>query len=80
MKIHLSNIQITKDVANYWSLLHRAQSTCASQQRNKYSVLFYGSDKFSIESLKLLHRNYCLNNDDSNRIIDKIDVVSGVGI
>lgn len=74
MKIYVPQISFTK----YVTKLHRSKSTCIGQRASRFNILFYGSDKFSIESLKLLHRNHCLDNDDRNKIIDKIDVVSGV--
>ena len=82
VKSHLCSTlsSILKYSREYWSKT-TARSFCTCQPfqgKNQFNVLFYGSDRFSIETLKLLSDNNSLHDDDCDKIIKKLDVVSGV--
>lgn len=45
---------------------------------NKLNVVFYGTDQFSVESLKRLHENLLLDEDSPLKVIKNLDIISGV--
>ena len=59
-------------------LLCRGLSTKSSQSRLR--VLFYGSDEFSLESLKLLKDNHRLHDGHANKLVSHLSVISGVSM
>ncbi|KAI1280605.1 Methionyl-tRNA formyltransferase, mitochondrial [Halotydeus destructor] len=47
-----------------------------SKSKTGYNVLFYGTDKFSTETLSRLYENNCLSEGHLEKVVNSLDVVS----
>ena len=49
-----------------------------SSTKSNLSILFYGSDRFSLPTLKCLHSNLNLLDNDQNKLIKSLDICTKV--